>query len=117
MNQALAIIVGTQRCQRVCLSWSTRIIQLLRARPTSGYRAPVHVVLLCRSASDDDDGAQDVAKHLEVAKNSVYRWIKARKLTAHRIGRLSKFQLSEVDEWVRAGRAHEDDEEGGRSKR
>lgn len=55
---------------------------------------------------------EDVAKHLGVAKDSVYRWIEARKLPAHRIGRLWKFKLSEVDEWVRAGGAQEDD--GGR---
>lgn len=29
-------------------------------------------------------------------------------LPAHKIGRLWKFQLSEVDEWVRAGGADED---------
>lgn len=48
---------------------------------------------------------EDVAKHLGVAKDSVYRWIDTRSLPAHRIGRLWKFQLSEVDEWVRAGGA------------
>ena len=52
---------------------------------------------------------EDVAKHLGVAKDSVYRWIEARKLPAHRIGRLWKFKLSEIDEWVRAGGAQEDD--------
>ena len=29
---------------------------------------------------------------------------------AHKVGRLWKFQLSEVDEWVRAGGADEDSE-------
>ena len=60
---------------------------------------------------------EDVAKHLGVAKDSVYRWIEARKLPAHRIGRLWKFKLSEVDEWVRAGGAQEDDREGQQGKR
>jgi excisionase family DNA binding protein len=40
-----------------------------------------------------------------VAKDSVYRWIETRSLPAHKIGRLWKFKLSEVDEWVRAGGA------------
>jgi excisionase family DNA binding protein len=44
-----------------------------------------------------------VAKHLGVAHDSIYRWIEARRLPAHKIGRLWKFKLSEVDEWVRAG--------------
>ncbi len=43
---------------------------------------------------------EDVAIHLGVAKDSVYRWIESRALPAHRIGRLGKFKLSEVDEWV-----------------
>lgn len=60
---------------------------------------------------------EDVAKHLGVAKDSVYRWIETRKLPAHRIGRLWKFKLSEVDEWVRAGGAQEDDGGGQQSKR
>lgn len=46
-----------------------------------------------------------VANHLGVAPDSIYRWIEARGLPAHRIGRLWKFKLSEVDEWVRAGHA------------
>lgn len=46
---------------------------------------------------------EGVAKHLGVARDSVYRWIEARNLPAHKIGRLWKFKLSEVDEWVRAG--------------
>ena len=48
---------------------------------------------------------EEVARHLGVAKDSVYRWIETRSLPAHRIGLLWKFQLSEVDEWVRAGGA------------
>jgi excisionase family DNA binding protein len=45
----------------------------------------------------------DLAKHLGVAKDSVYRWIEHRGLPAQKIGRLWKFKLSEVDAWVRAG--------------
>jgi excisionase family DNA binding protein len=43
----------------------------------------------------------DVAKHLGVVKDSIYRWIEARGLPAHKVGRLWKFKLSEVDVWVR----------------
>lgn len=45
--------------------------------------------------------ADDVAAHLGVAKDSVYRWIEERGLPAHRVGRLFRFKLSEIDEWVR----------------
>ena len=49
----------------------------------------------------------DVAEHLGVNKDSVYRWIEKMGLPAHRVGRLFRFKLSEVDEWVRAGGANE----------
>jgi len=43
----------------------------------------------------------DVATHLGVAKDSVYRWINERGLPVHRVGRLFRFKLSEIDDWVR----------------
>lgn len=46
-----------------------------------------------------------VATHLGVARDTVYRWIEARDLPAHRVGRLWKFKLSQVDDWVLAGGA------------
>jgi len=52
--------------------------------------------------------AEQVAQHLGVVKDTVYRWREHKGLPAHKIGRLWKFQLSEVDEWVRAGGADED---------
>lgn len=48
---------------------------------------------------------EEVARHLGVARDTVYRWIEKRGLPAHRVGRLWKFQLSEVDEWVKSGGA------------
>lgn len=51
----------------------------------------------------------DVAHHIGVAKDTIYRWIETRTMPAHRVGRLWKFKLSEVDEWVRAGHAAEDE--------
>jgi excisionase family DNA binding protein len=44
---------------------------------------------------------EDVARHLGVARDSVYRWIDHKGLPAHKIGRLWKFKLSDVDKWVR----------------
>jgi excisionase family DNA binding protein len=54
---------------------------------------------------------EDVAKHIGIAKDSVYRWIERKGLPAHRMGRLWKFKISEVDEWVRQGGAGPDDDE------
>jgi excisionase family DNA binding protein len=60
----------------------------------------------------------DLARHLGVAKDSIYRWIDHKGLPAHKIGRLWKFKLSEVDDWVRDGGASGDEPpEGGRGRR
>jgi excisionase family DNA binding protein len=45
----------------------------------------------------------EVAAHLGVAADTVYRWIENKALPAHRVGRLWKCKLSEVDAWVRGG--------------
>lgn len=46
---------------------------------------------------------EEVAKHVGGAKDSVYRWIEKKRLRVHRMGRLWKFWISEVDTWVLAG--------------
>ena len=50
-------------------------------------------------------GVEDVATHLRVAKDSVYRWVNTKGFPAHRVGRLLRFRLSEVDEWVKTADA------------
>lgn len=55
----------------------------------------------------------EIALHLGVSRDTVYRWIDHRGLPAHKIGRLWKFNKDEVDEWVRAGHADEGNERSG----
>lgn len=47
--------------------------------------------------------ADDIAAHLGVTKETIYVWIADKGMPAHKIGRLWKFQVSEVDDWVRRG--------------
>ena len=47
----------------------------------------------------------EIAEHLGVSKDTVYTWVNERGMPGHKVGRLWKFQQSEVDEWVRAGGA------------
>lgn len=54
--------------------------------------------------------AIDVAKYLGVVKDTVYRWCGRKGLPVHKIGRLWRYRLFEVDEWVRAGGADEKQE-------
>lgn len=45
----------------------------------------------------------EVTKHLGIARDTVYRWIESKALPAHKVGRLWKFKLSQVDAWIEAG--------------
>lgn len=47
--------------------------------------------------------ADDIAEYLGVTKDTIYAWIADKGMPAHKIGRLWKFQASEVDDWVRGG--------------
>lgn len=48
---------------------------------------------------------EEVATHLRVSKETVYRWLEKGKIPAHRVGKQWRFKVSEVDEWVRSGNA------------
>ena len=45
----------------------------------------------------------EIAAHLQVAKDTVLRWIQRKAFPAHRAGRVWRFKISEVDEWLRNG--------------
>ena len=59
---------------------------------------------------------EEIARHLNVSKETVYRWLEREKIPAHRIGKLWRFKPSEVDEWVRRGEATENHRSDGSSK-
>jgi excisionase family DNA binding protein len=61
-----------------------------------------------RAMSEPWVSVDEVSGHLGVAKDTIYRWIETRGLPAHRVGRLWKFKLSEVDAWVERGGAGDD---------
>jgi len=50
---------------------------------------------------------EEIAQHLRVSRDTIYRWIDHREMPAHKVGRMWKFKVSEVDDWVRAGNAGE----------
>lgn len=43
----------------------------------------------------------EVAEHLGVKRDTIYKWIERKNLPAHKVGKLWKFDLTEVDMWVR----------------
>lgn len=50
----------------------------------------------------------EIAAHLGVNPDTIYKWITRKKMPAHKVGRLWKFLASEVDQWVKGGQAAED---------
>lgn len=55
---------------------------------------------------------EDIAEHLGVSKDTVYTWVANKGMPAHKVGRLWKFQASEIDDWVRGGGAATQENEG-----
>jgi len=48
---------------------------------------------------------EETAEYLGVTKDTIRNWIKKTDIPAHKVGRLWKFKLSEVDEWIKNGNA------------
>lgn len=57
--------------------------------------------------SDRWVSVQEIAHYLGISKETVYRWLEAKKIPAHKIGRQWKFKVNEVDKWVLLGKADE----------
>lgn len=52
--------------------------------------------------------AEALAGQVGVAKDTVHSWIADRALPAHKVGRLWKFLVGEIDDWVQRGGAAND---------
>ena len=48
---------------------------------------------------------KDVQEYLGVGRETILQWISKRNMPAYKVGRLWKFKLSEVDDWIRSGGA------------
>ncbi len=48
---------------------------------------------------------KEVQEYLGVGRETVLQWIAKRNMPAYKVGRLWKFKLSEVDDWIRSGGA------------
>ena len=46
-----------------------------------------------------------ITDYLGVSRETVLKWINKQDMPAHKVGRLWKFKISEVDHWIRSGGA------------
>ena len=51
---------------------------------------------------------KEIAAHLGVSRDTVLNWIVKKNMPAHKVGKLWKFQISEVDSWIRNGSGQEE---------
>lgn len=49
----------------------------------------------------------EICKHLGISRDTAIKWINKREMPSHKIGRLWKFKIDEVDAWVKSGGAEE----------
>ncbi len=76
--------------------------------------SPVHATPLARLAGQGDPMQErwlsvgEIAAHLGVNPDTIYKWIIRKRMPAHKLGRLWKFLATDVDQWVKAGHAAED---------
>ena len=47
----------------------------------------------------------EAATHLGVKVDTIRAWIKKTDIPAHKIGKLWKFKISELDAWVKSGKS------------
>jgi excisionase family DNA binding protein len=57
------------------------------------------------SVSEQWVSVEQVAAHLNVKALTIYKWLERKKMPAHKVGRLWRFKISEIDRWVKSGSA------------
>ena len=48
---------------------------------------------------------KEILEHLGVSRDTVLSWIANKNMPASKMGKLWKFKISEVDEWIKSGKA------------
>tara|TARA_R110002049_G_scaffold85580_1_gene217632 strand:+ start:401 stop:598 length:198 start_codon:yes stop_codon:yes gene_type:complete len=50
---------------------------------------------------------QEIAQYLGISKETIYRWVESDRIPAHKVGKQWKFQVSEINTWIKSGEASE----------
>jgi excisionase family DNA binding protein len=49
--------------------------------------------------------ANEIAEHLGITVTTLYKWLQGKELPAHKVGRLWKFKIDEIDAWVKSDKS------------
>ena len=66
----------------------------------------IHIGYVSKSISIQWVSVEQIAKHLNVKTFTIYKWRERKDMPAHKVGRLWRFKVTEVDEWVINGQAN-----------
>lgn len=50
---------------------------------------------------------KEICEYLGTGRDTVLSWINEKHMPAHKVGRMWKFKTSEVDQWIKDGKAAE----------
>lgn len=50
---------------------------------------------------------KEICEYLGISRDTVLKWIVEKNMPAHKIGRLWKFKIEDIDAWVKSGGAAE----------
>lgn len=52
---------------------------------------------------------EEIANHIGCSKDTIRNWIKKDTIPYHKVGRMYKFKISEVDAWIQSGQSADAD--------
>lgn len=50
---------------------------------------------------------EEISQYLGIKRDTIYKWLESKRMPAHKVGRLWKFQKKEIDTWIRSGEANQ----------
>lgn len=54
---------------------------------------------------------EEISKHVGCSKDTIRAWVKKDTIPFHKVGRLYKFKVSEVDAWIESGASADADKD------
>ena len=59
---------------------------------------------------------EEISKHVGCSKDTIRSWVKKDTIPFHKVGRLYKFRVSEVDAWIESGASADADKSNSEVK-
>ena len=88
------------------------ITNLLGLSGQTKMKSKMHMV--AGSSTEQWVSVEQVAQHLKIKPDTVYKWLERKDMPAHKVGRLWRFKISEVDAWIRSDGAMPTNKDLGR---